>query len=140
MRFMIIRKADADTEAGTMPSEELLAAMGAYNEEMAEAGVLVSGEGLAPSSAGARVEFCDGTPSVTDGPFTETKELIAGFTMIEVDSFDDALGWVKKWPALDAGGNVRLELRRVFTADDFGEEFTPELREREEKLREELGQ
>lgn len=140
MRFMIIRKADADTEAGKMPSEELLAAMGAYNEKMAEAGVLVSGEGLAPSTTGARVEFSGGKPSVTDGPFTETKELIAGFTMIEVDSLDDALAWAKQWPALDGGGQARLEIRRVFTADDFGDEFTPELREREEQLREELGE
>lgn len=138
MRFMVLRMADKDTEAGVMPSEELLNAMGQYMEELAKAGVLLGGEGLHPSSRGARVEFRGGKPTVIDGPFAEAKELIAGYTMLQVKSEEEALEWVKRWPALDAGGNVRLELRRVFEAEDFGAEFTPEAREREERLRAEL--
>ncbi|MGN6263869.1 MAG: YciI family protein [Ralstonia sp.] len=138
MRFMILRLADKDTEASVMPSEELLTAMGKYMEELAKAGVLLGGEGLHPSSRGARVEFKNGKPTVIDGPFAEAKELIAGYTMLQVKSEEEALEWVKRWPALDAGGNVRLEIRRVFEAEDFGAEFTPEAREREERLRAEL--
>ncbi|MET3446174.1 YciI family protein [Ralstonia sp. 1138] len=138
MRFMILRLADQDTEASVMPSEELLTAMGKYMEELAKAGVLLGGEGLHPSSRGARVEFKGGKPTVIDGPFTEAKELIAGYTMLQVKSEEEALEWVKRWPALDGGGNVRLEIRRVFEAEDFGAEFTPEAREREERLRAEL--
>lgn len=138
MRFMVLRLADKDTEASVMPSEELLTAMGKYMEELAKAGVLLGGEGLHPSSRGARVEFHGGKPTVIDGPFTEAKELIAGYTMLQVKSEEEALEWVKRWPALDAGGNVRLEIRRVFEAEDFGAEFTPEAREREDRLRAEL--
>ncbi|CAM3369124.1 YciI family protein [Corallococcus sp. ZKHCc1 1396] len=138
MRFMIIRKADKATEAGTLPDEKLLAAMGAYNEEMVKAGVMLQGEGLQPSAKGARVKFTNGKPTITDGPFTETKELIAGFTLIQVKSRQEALEWLKRWPALDGGGNVELELRQVFEDEDFGSEFTPELREQEARMRREL--
>ena len=133
MRFMIIRKADKSTEAGVMPSEALLAAMLKYNEELMKAGVLLQGEGLQPSSKGFRVRTSSGKPTVVDGPFTETKELIAGFTMIQVRSREEAIEWVKRWPAED--GDAVLEVRQVFEADDFGTELTPELREREERLR-----
>jgi hypothetical protein len=136
MRFMIIRKADADTEAGVMPSEALLAAMGQYNEELVNAGVMLAGEGLHPSSKGMRVSFSGGVPSVVDGPFTEAKELIAGFTLLEVKSRDEALEWVKRWPVLDGGGEAELEIRQVLEADDFGDALTAELREKEERLRE----
>lgn len=135
MRFMIIRKADKATEAGEMPSEELITAMMKYNEEMIQAGVMLAGEGLQPSAKGARIKFSGGKPTVLDGPFAETKELIAGFTMIQVKSKQEALEWVKRWPPLDAGGGVELELRQVFEAEDFGDELTPELRETEERLR-----
>jgi hypothetical protein len=135
MRFMIIRKADKDTEAGVMPSQELLAAMMKYNEEMVNAGVMLAGEGLHPTSQGARIKFSKGKPIVTDGPFTEAKEVIAGFTMIQVASKQEALEWVKRWPPLDGNGEVELELRQVFEADDFGAEFTPEMRQQEERLR-----
>ncbi len=120
MRFMIMRKADAETEAGLLPSAELLAAMQRYNEELAEAGVLLQGEGLQASSNGARVTFRDGTPTVTDGPFAETKELIAGFTMIEVASKDEAIEWVKRWPRIDGHGNVEIEIRPLYEPEDFG--------------------
>jgi hypothetical protein len=135
MRFMIIRRADEETEAGAMPSQELLEAMVAYNEELVKAGVMLAGEGLHPSARGARISFSGGTPTVTDGPFAETKELIAGFTLIEVRSREEALEWVKRWPSEDGGGHVQLELRQVFEAEDFGEEFTPQLREQEESQR-----
>jgi len=136
MRFMIIRKADKDTEAGMLPSEQLLSEMMKYNEEMIRAGVMLDGEGLQPSSKGARIKFSGGKPTVIDGPFAETKELIAGYTMIQVRSREEALEWIKRWPASDANGEVELELRQVFEAEDFGEEFTPELRKQEERLRE----
>jgi hypothetical protein len=135
MRFMIIRKADRSTEAGTLPSQELLAAMGKYNEELVKAGVMLAGEGLQPSAKGVRVKFSNGKPTVIDGPFAEAKELIAGFTMIEVKSKEEAIEWVKRWPALDGDGKVELEVRQVFEAADFGAEFTPELRAAEERLR-----
>ncbi len=135
MRFMILRKADENTEAYVMPSEELLAAMGKYMEEMANAGILLGGEGLHPSSKGTRVKFTDGKPSVTDGPFAETKELVAGYALIQVKSKDEAIKWVKRWPTVDLDRNVEIEIRQLFEAEDFGEEFTPELREREEHLR-----
>lgn len=138
MRFMIIRRADKETEAGVMPSEALLAAMGGYMEEMAKAGILLGGEGLHPTSKGTIVKFAKGKPTVIDGPFAESKELIAGYSMIEVKSKEEALEWVKRWPALDADGSVELEVRQVFEAEDFGAEFTPELREREERMRAEL--
>jgi hypothetical protein len=135
---MIIRKADKNTEAEAMPSEALLAAMVKYNEEMARAGVFVSGEGLRATSKGAvRVKIGGSTPLVTEGPFAETNELIAGFTMIEVKSREEALEWVKRWPIEDAP--VELELRQVFEAEAFGEAFTPELRAAEERLRQQTG-
>ena len=123
MRFMIIRKADRNTEAGILPSQELLAAMTKYNEEMAKAGVLLQGEGLQASAKGARVKFAGGEPTITDGPFTETKELIAGFTMIQVKSKKEAIDWVKRWPIED--GDAELEIRQLFEAEDFATE--PEL-------------
>ena len=138
MRFMIIRKADRETEAGVMPSEQLLADMMKYNEAMVKAGVMTAGEGLKPSSHGARIRFSGGKPTVIDGPFAETKELIAGYTMIDVGSRAEALDWVKRWPASDGHGAVELELRQVYEAEDFGAEFTPEMRATEERLRDEI--
>ena len=117
MRFLIIRKADQQTEAGVMPSQELLTAMMKYNDEMAKAGVLLQGEGLQASSKGARVKFSGGRPTVTDGPFTETKELIAGFTMIQVRSKAEAIEWVKRWPKED--GDPELEIRQLFEMEDL---------------------
>ena len=119
MRFMLIRRADKETEAGVPPSKELFAAMMKYNEEMVKAGVMLQGEGLQPSSKGARVKFSGGKPTVIDGPFTETKELIAGFTMIQVKSKEEAIEWVKRWPCRDAEGNVEVEIRQVFEAEDI---------------------
>ena len=133
MRFMIIRKADKNTEAGVMPSEALLAAMMNYNETMLKAGVLKDGVGLHPTKNSVRVRIAGGKQTVVDGPFVETKELIAGFTMIEVTSKEEAIAWVKRWPVED--GDVELELRQVFSAEDFGTEFTPELRAQEERMR-----
>jgi hypothetical protein len=138
MRFMILRLADKDTEAGIMPSQELLAAMGKYMEELAAAGVLLGGEGLQPTSKGARVKFSRGRPTVTHGPFSDER-MIAGYAMIQVNSKDEAIEVLKRWPILDANGEVELELRQVFEAADFGAEFTPELREKEERMRAELG-
>ena len=138
MRFMIIRKADAQTEAGAMPSTELLAAMGKYMEEMGKAGILLGGEGLHPSSKATRITFSGGKPTVVDGPFAETKELVAGYSLIQVKSREEALDWVKRWPVEDADGNASLELRQIFEAEDFGEAFTPELREAEDRLRAEI--
>jgi hypothetical protein len=135
MRFMILRKADKQTEAGVMPSEALLAAMGAYMEEMSKAGVLLSGEGLQPSAKGTRVKLSGGKPTVIDGPFAETKELVAGFCIIQTKSRQEAIDWVKRWPPLD--GDVEIEIRQMFEAEDFGAEFTPELRAGEERMREE---
>ena len=119
MRFMIIRRAGPETEAGGMPSEALLAAMANYNEQLVRAGVMLQGEGLQPSSKGARVKFSKGQPRVIDGPFAEAKELIAGFTMIEVRSREEAIEWVKRWPQLDGGGEVEIEIRQVFELSDF---------------------
>ncbi len=133
MRFMILRKADRNTEAGVLPTEGLLAAMGKYMEEMNKAGVLLSGEGLQPSSKGTRVKRTGTKVSVTDGPFPETKELIGGFCIIEVKSKQEAIDWIKRWPAED--GDVELEIRQLFEAEDFGADFTPELREAEERMR-----
>jgi hypothetical protein len=139
MRFMIIRRADQQTEAGVMPSEETLALMGNYMQDMVNAGVLLGGEGLKPTSQGAIVKFTNGKPKVIDGPFAETKELIAGYALIQVKSREEALEWVKRWPAVDIDANVELELREIFEADDFGKEFTPELREQEERMRAQIG-
>ena len=132
MRFMILVKADADSEAGVMPSTELLTEMGKYNEELVKAGVMLAGEGLHPSSKGARVRFSGAKRSVIDGPFTETKELVAGFWIFEVKSLEEAIEWVKRAPF---DGGTEIEIRQVFETDDFGDELTPELREQEERLR-----
>ena len=139
MRFMIIRRADKATEAGVMPSEQTLTLMGNYMQDMVNAGVLLGGEGLKPTSAGALVKFTNGKPKVIDGPFTEAKELIAGYALIQVNSREEVLEWVKRWPAVDIDANVELELREMFEADDFGKEFTPELREQEERMRAQIG-
>ncbi|MGH3908673.1 MAG: YciI family protein [Pseudonocardiaceae bacterium] len=134
MRFMIMIKANQDSEAGVMPSEELLTEMGKYNEELVKAGVMLAGEGLHPSSKGARVRFSGAERTVIDGPFTEAKELVAGFWLIQVKSKDEAIEWVKRCPN-PTGEESEVEIRQVFEADDFGAEFTPELREQEERLR-----
>jgi hypothetical protein len=139
MRFMLLVKANQDTEAGVMPSEELLAAMGKYNEELVKAGVMLAGEGLHPSSKGARVRFSGDKRTVIDGPFTEAKELIAGFWLIEVKSKEEAIEWVKRCPN-PVEGEGEIEIRQVFEAEDFGPEFTPELREQEERLRAQIAQ
>ena len=137
MRFMILMKANDETEAGVMPSTEVLAAMGKFNEELVKAGVMLAGEGLHPTSKGARIKFADGKATVTDGPFTEAKELIAGFWIIQVKSKEEAIEWMKRMPAPGPGEGegAEIELRQVFEADDFGEALTPELREQEERLR-----
>ena len=137
MRFMVMIKADKNTEAGVMPSEALLADMGRYNEELVRAGVLLAAEGLQPSSKGARVRFSGKDRTVIDGPFAETKELLAGFWLIQVKSLEEAIEWVKRCPN-PLEGEAEIEIRRVFEADDFGAEFTPDLREQEERLRAEL--
>jgi hypothetical protein len=134
MRFMLIRRADEATEAGVLPKEDLFVAMGRYVEEMAQAGVLLQGEGLQPSSKGARVKLSGGKQTVTDGPFAETKELIAGFSMIQVKSKAEAIEWVKRWPPLD--GDVEIEIRQLYGAEDFGDSCTAEERAREDRLRE----
>jgi hypothetical protein len=137
MRFMLIVKADANSEAGVMPSQELLTEMGKYNEELVKAGVLLAGEGLHPSSKGARVKFSGSKRTVVDGPFPETKELVAGFWLIEVKSKEEAIEWVKRCPN-PMEGESEIEIRQVFEAEDFGAEFTPELRQQEERLRAEV--
>ena len=134
MRVMVIVKANKDSEAGVMPSTELLAAMGKYNEELVKAGVMLAGEGLKPSSQGARVKFSGSKRTVIDGPFTEAKELVAGFWLIQVASKEEAIEWVKRCPN-PTGEEGEIEIRQVFEADDFGEEYTPELREAEEGIR-----
>jgi hypothetical protein len=135
MRFMIIRKAEAETEASAMPTEQLFADMMRYNEEMISAGVMLAGEGLRASAMGARVKFHGGRPNVIDGPFAETKELVAGFSIIQVSSLQEAIDWVKRWPQSDGHGGVEIEIRQVLEAEDFGEAFTPELQEKENQLR-----
>lgn len=135
MKVMVIVKADADTEAGVLPSTEMLAEMGRYNEELVKAGILLAGEGLHPSSRGARVLFSGPKRTVLDGPFAETKELIAGFWLWQVRSLDEAIEWAKRCPN-PTGEESVLEIRPVFEDEDFGEAFTPELREQEQRLRE----
>jgi len=134
MRFMVMVKADENSEAGVMPSEDLLTRMGEYNEEMVKAGVMLAGEGLHPSSKGSRVRFSGNERSVIDGPFAETKELIGGYWLIQVKSLDEAIEWVKRCPN-PMEGESEIEIRQVFEAEDFGEEFTPELREQEDRIR-----
>ncbi|MGZ4665534.1 MAG: YciI family protein [Frankiaceae bacterium] len=134
MRFMVLVKATEESEAGVLPSQEQLAEMGKYNEELAKAGVMLAGEGLHPTSKGARVRFSGAGQTVIDGPFTETKELLAGFWLFQVRSKEEAIEWVKRAPFQD----TEIEIRQVFEADDFGEEFTPGLREQEQRIREQM--
>ncbi|MND62079.1 YCII-related domain protein [compost metagenome] len=137
MRCMVIVKASKDSEAGVMPSEALLTAMGHYNEQLVKAGILLAGEGLHPSSRGARVRFSGAGRSVRQGPFGPTEELIAGFWLFQVKSMDEAIEWVKRCPN-PSEGDCEIEIRQVFEAEDFGAEFTPELREQEERMRAEV--
>jgi hypothetical protein len=137
MRVMVMVKASPESEAGELPSEQMLAEMGAFNEELVRAGVMLAGEGLQPSARGARVRFSGKDRMVTDGPFAETKELVAGFWLWQVDSLEDAIEWVKRCPN-PMEGESEIEIRPIFEADDFGEAFTPELREQEERLRAEM--
>ena len=132
MRFMVMVKATADSEAGVMPSEEMLTRMGAYNEELVKAGVMLAGEGLHPSSKGLRMRFSGSERAITDGPFAETKELLAGFWIWQVRSFEEAVEWLKRAPF---DGGTEIELRPIFEMEDFGEVLTPELREQEERVR-----
>lgn len=132
MRFMVLVKANEESEAGVLPGEAILAEMGRYNEELVKAGVLLAGEGLHPSSKGARVRFDGAKRTVIDGPFAETNELIAGFWLIQARSKEEAIEWVKRAPF---DGGAEIEIRQVFEADDFGAEYTPELREQEERIR-----
>ena len=135
MRFMLIRKADASTEAGALPSQELIDAMARYNEEMVQAGVMLSGDGLQPTSRGARVTFSGGKPTVTDGPFTEAKELIAGVMTIDVPSRAEAVEWVKRWPTIDGDGAVEIEIRPLYELSELGPD---EAMERHVRIREQL--
>lgn len=134
MRFMVIVKASPESEAGKMPSEKLLTEMGKFNEELVKAGVMLAGEGLHPSSKGVRIQFSGDKRTVVDGPFAETKELIAGFWLIEVKSKQEAIEWIKRCPN-PMESDSEIEIRQVFEAEDFGAEFTPELREQEDRLR-----
>jgi len=135
MRFMVIVKADKSSEAGNLPDEKLLAEMTKYNEELVKAGVLLAGEGLQPSSKGARVRFSGNKRTVIDGPFAETKELVAGFWLFQVKSKEEAIEWVKRAPNPFPGTESEIEIRQVFEAEDFGDEFTPELRQQGERQR-----
>jgi hypothetical protein len=135
---MIIVKASKASEAGNMPSEELLTAMGKYNEELVKAGIMLAGEGLHPSSKGVRVRFSGDKRTVIDGPFAETKELVAGYWLWQVKSKEEAIEWVKRCPNPMPGTDAEIEIRQIFEAEDFGEEFTPELREQEDRLRTQL--
>ncbi len=135
MRFMVIVKASPESEGGAMPTEAQLAEMGRYNEELVKAGVMLAGEGLHPSSRGARVRFDGASRTVIDGPFAEAKELVAGFWILQTESLEECVEWIKKAP-FDAGAEI--EIRQVFEAEDFGEEYTPELREQEDRMRTEI--
>jgi hypothetical protein len=131
MKFMIIRRADAETEAGVMPGADLIADMTQFHEDAAKAGIVIAGSGLMPTSRGAKVKFNNGRPTVIDGPFTEAKELIAGYTLIEVPSREAAIEWVKNWPKRDGHGNVEIEIRQLFTAEDFGDAYTEAMASRD---------
>jgi hypothetical protein len=137
MRVMVIVKANKDSEAGILPSQEILAAMGKYNEELVKAGVMLAGEGLQSSSKGKRIKFSGGKHTITDGPFTETKELIAGFWLWQVRSMEEAVEWLKRSPF---DGGTEIEIRQVFEAEDFGAELTPELKEQDERLRKQVSE
>jgi hypothetical protein len=136
MRLMVIVKANPESEAGVLPSKEILTAMGKYNEELVKAGIMLAGEGLQPSSKGKRVRFSGSKRTVIDGPFAETKELVAGFWLWQAKSMEEAVEWLKKAPF---DGGTEVEIRQIFEAEDFGDEFTPELREQEEWLRAQIG-
>ena len=138
MKVMVIVKATKNSEAGVMPSEQLLAEMGKYNEELVKAGIMLAGDGLQPSAKGKRIKFSGGKRTVVDGPFTETKELIAGYWIWQVRSMDEAVEWARRCPDPMPGEDAELELRPIFEAEDFGEQFTPELRAQEERLRQEM--
>ena len=138
MRVMVIVKADKSSEAGVMPSEEMLAQMGAFNEELVKAGIMLAGEGLHPSMKGKRIRFSGGKRTVVDGPFAETKELIAGYWVWQVRSMEEAVEWARRSPDPMPGEDAELEIRPIFEAADFGKEFTPELRAQEDRLREEI--
>jgi hypothetical protein len=138
MKVIVMVKATKNSEAGVMPSETLLAEMGQFNEQLVKAGVMLAGEGLHPSSKGKRVRFGGGTKTVLDGPFAETKELVAGFWIWQVKSMEEALEWARRCPDPMPGEEAELEIRPIFTAEDFGAEFTPELRAQEERLRDEI--
>ena len=138
MRFMVIVKATADSEAGIMPSEKLLREMGNFNEELVKAGIMLAGEGLKPSSAGARIRFNGAKRTVTDGPFAETKELVAGFWLLQCKSLEEVIEWMKRCPNPFEHGESEIEIRPIFEAEDFGAEFTPELREQEDRLRQQI--
>ena len=138
MRFIVMAMATKESEAGPPPKPEAFAAMQEYNEELAKAGILLAAEGLGPTSKGARVKFSGDQRTVIDGPFTETKELVAGFWMIEVGSKEEAIEWFKRCPNPHEGVESEIEIRQVFAADDFGAEFTPELREQEDRWREQI--
>jgi len=140
MRFAVLVRATQQSEAGVMPSEQLLADMGRFNEELVKAGIMLAGEGLQPSSKGARVRFKNASRSVIDGPFAEAKELIAGFWIWQVKSLEEAIEWVKRCPNPFDGIESEIEIRQIFEAEDFGAEFTPELREQEERLRAQIDQ
>ena len=136
MRFMVIVKASRDSEVGVMPGTELLAAMGKFNEELVQAGMMEAGEGLHPTSKGARVKYSGGQGTATRGPFALSSDLVSGFWLINATSLDDAIAWMKRAPLLDGD---EIEIRQVFSAEDFGQAFTPELREQEERLRAQAG-
>jgi hypothetical protein len=138
MKVMVIVKATKNSEAGAMPSEQLLTEMGKYNEELVKAGIMLAGDGLQPSSKGKRIRFGGGKRTIVDGPFTETKELIAGYWIWQVRSMDEAVEWARRCPDPMPGEDAELEIRPIFDAEDFGEEFTPELRAQEERLRHEM--
>ena len=140
MRVMVMIKATAESEAGEMPSEALLGEMGKFNEELVKAGIMLAGEGLQASSKGARVKFSGSKRTVTDGPFAETKELVAGFWIWQVKSLDEAIEWVKRAPNPMPGQESEIEIRQVFETEDFGDEFTPEMREQEKQLAEKMAE
>ena len=134
MRFMIIRKGDAETEAGVMPSRELAAAMMDYHEEMAKAGMVLGGDGLKPTSQGAKIKFSKGKPMVIDGPFAETKEVVAGYTLVQADSLAEVVAWAKRWPPIDGHGAVELEIRPLWEIEDFGDAFSPDLKDQADRI------
>ena len=138
MRVMVMVKATKDSEAGKMPSEQLLTEMGKFNEELVKSGIMLAGDGLHPSSTGKRIRFSGGKKTVIDGPFTETRELVAGFWIWQVKSMDEAIAWVRRCPDPMPGEESEIEIRRVFEAEDFGKEYTPELQAQEQRLRDEI--